>query len=67
MLYIRRLELIDENDNIVFSLRHVKASQGLIQALDICNKKDGKREIKKGFANYLRRVDNEFKEYFSLQ
>lgn len=59
MIYIRRLELVDENDEIIYKAKHISATKGLSIALKIVKEKGGIKEK-------LQQLDEEFKEYFNF-
>ena len=63
--YINKLEIVDENNTILFRLNKCKAQEALNSAMLFLAQKEGitKKEIKKSYWNEL---DKEFKEYFEL-
>lgn len=66
MLYIRKLEIVDETDNVILRLKRKNAVEGLTSALDVVRQKDNINSFKEIFKNYLKKIDEEFKEYFNI-
>jgi len=59
MIYIKKLVLVDEFDQVVFKTERTKAIDGLATAMKIVKDKGGiKRRLKE--------LDEEFKEYFKI-
>lgn len=65
MLYIRKLELVDEYDNLILKIKSQKATEALSKAMSIVNAKEGPKEIK-NIWDKLKKLDKEFQEYFSM-
>jgi len=65
MLYIKKLVITDENDNVIHTIGHIKALDGLTEAIALVNLKDG-ISSKGRIAKKLSEIDMEFKEYFNL-
>lgn len=61
-LYIRKLELCDENDEVIYRASHAPASEILSKALQIVKQKDGTNKIRIA----LRRIDTELANYFKI-
>ena len=66
MLYIRKLELANENDETVFKIKGVKAREGLSKALEFMKDKEGDGEVRGVFKEFLSKLDKEFKDYFDM-
>jgi len=66
MLYVRKLDLIDEGDNVILKIRNQEATQALSKAMSIVNAKEGPNEIKTIW-DKLKKLDKEFQEYFSME
>lgn len=60
-LYIKRLVISDETDNVVYEVRNVKAYDGLRKAIRVIEAKDGG-----GFRGWLHKIDKDFEEAFRL-
>ena len=67
MLFVRKLELVDEDDNILLKIKsNKKASVALSEAMSIVKAKEGNKEIKTIW-DKLKKLDKEFQEYFSME
>lgn len=66
MLYVRKLDLVDEDDNIVLKIRSQEATQALSKAMSVVKAKEGPKEIK-SIWDKLKKLDKEFQEYFSME
>lgn len=66
MLYVRKLDIVDEDDNIVLRIRDKKASVALSEAMSVVKAKEGDKEIKTIW-DKLAKLDKEFQEYFSME
>jgi hypothetical protein len=64
-LYIRSLIVVDDSDNIVYKTTNIKADKALKELCEIVELKDHKSKFLK-LKDYLRGLDNEFKNYFDL-
>jgi hypothetical protein len=58
MLYIRTLEIVDENDTVIHKIKQIPARIGLIYALNIIDKKEG------GLKRYIKELDQDYRELF---
>ena len=65
MLYVRKLDLVDEDDNVILKIRSQEATQALSKAMSIVQAKEGTKEIK-SIWDKLKKLDKEFQEYFSM-
>lgn len=65
MLYIRKLDMVDEDDNVVLKIRSQEATQALSKAMSIVQAKEGNKEVKTIW-DRLKKLDKEFQEYFSM-
>ena len=65
MLYVRKIEIVTENDTVVFKSKQKEAIQGLSEALAIVKCKEG--EKKKTLLKTIKRIDKEFKEFYDLR
>ncbi|KKK58447.1 hypothetical protein LCGC14_3044370, partial [marine sediment metagenome] len=66
MLFVRKLDIVDEDDNLVLKIRSKKASVALSEAMAIVKAKEGDKEIKTIW-DKLKILDKEFQEYFSME
>lgn len=66
MLYIRKLEISDENEETIYKVKNIKADIGLKEALAIVNEKQGRKETRGIFRKFLADLDEEFKNYFYM-
>lgn len=66
MIYIRKLELCDHEDNVIFKIQNKKAIEGLHEAMLVVKQKDSltKSDLKR---NFWRDLDTEFQEYFRVR
>jgi hypothetical protein len=66
MIYITKLEMVDENNNIVYRVERKKAIETLNEAILLVMQKEGltKKEMK---GKFWKSLDNEFKDYFGIQ
>jgi len=62
-IYIKRLELVDENNNKLFSLYDCSANKGMKRAINFIRVKDGDRSFKK----IIRDLDDDFKIMIGLK
>ena len=62
MLYLKKLVIIDECDEIVFKSDNKKAMEGLAEAMDFIQRKEGLKGLKK----FLYDLDKQFKEMYRL-
>lgn len=60
MIYIKKLILVDESDNIIFKTERKKAVDGLAAAMKIVKDKGGIKAK-------LQQIDQEMKEYFGME
>lgn len=65
-LFIRKVELVDEYDNIILKLYNVPASVGVNKILNKINDNEGKVKVQGIFKKFLYDLDNEFREYFKI-
>jgi hypothetical protein len=66
MLYVHRLELADEDGNVLYKVTNKKAEEALQKALSIVKAKEGKKSLNNIFLKFARDVDNELKDYFRI-
>lgn len=66
MLYIRKLDLVDEDDNLVLKIRSQEATRALSKAMSVVKAKEGPNEVKTIWEK-LKKLDKEFQEYFSME
>jgi len=59
MLYIKKLVVVNENDEIILRLNHTKALEGATTLLKVINDKGGIKQR-------LKELDEEFKDYFNF-
>lgn len=59
MLYIKKLIVVDENDEIILRLNHTKALEGATILLRVISDKGGIKQR-------LKELDEEFKDYFNF-
>lgn len=55
-IFIRRLELVDENDIVIYRCRNKRANKEMPNIISIIEEKDG--------GGYWRKLDNDFKKLF---
>jgi len=67
MLYIRKLEIIDEQDNIILKLKGCKADKGIRTALKVIEAKEGNKTFKDSLQKYFRQLDEDFINYFGFR
>lgn len=65
-LYIRKLILVDENDNVIYGVEKTTATKGLTKALSIVRDKEGLATLREQLKKNVRELDKEFKEYFNM-
>ena len=66
MLYIRKLEISDDQDQTIFKIKNMDAEKGLRKALQLIDNVQGKKEVKGIFRRFLKDLDKEFKQYFDM-
>jgi hypothetical protein len=66
MLYIKTLIICDKDDQVIFKIARQPAVEGLQQALQIVNEKDGPKSFRKILSTYMDQLDKEFKDYFNM-
>lgn len=63
MLYVRKIEIVNDNDVVICRIQKKEALEGLSEAMAIVKNKDGGGSI----VEKLKRIDQEFKDYFMLK
>jgi uncharacterized protein YyaL (SSP411 family) len=66
MLYVRKLEIVDETDTTVLTIKNKDAIFALNTALKVVNQKEGGKRAKGLIRKFLKDLDQEFKEYFDM-
>ncbi len=54
-IFIRRLELVDENDTVIYRCKNKRACKELPEIIQVIEQKDG---------GYWRQLDNDYKKLF---
>lgn len=66
-LYIRKLEIVDDADNIIYRIKNVSVRRGFQDALETIRQKDGKKAVFKIFLKFAKFLDDDFKKLFKLE
>lgn len=66
-LYIRRLEIVDDTDQVIHKVRDVGVKKGFYEALRIVEQKDGRSTLKKIFIKFARDLDDKLKESLGME
>ncbi len=66
-LYFRKVEIVDDTDNIIYREKNISVKKGIINILNIIEKKDGRKTLKLVFINFSKYLDNEFKTLFQME
>lgn len=66
-LYIRRLEIVDDSDNVIHKVKDVPLSKGLEKALEIVKHKDGNKNFKRLINKFVDYLDQDFKILLGLE
>lgn len=65
-LFIRSLEIVDEDNRIVHRLKDVPIKKGLHTALALVQEKDGDKSLYKIMSGYFRNIDEKLKDYLQI-
>lgn len=66
-LYFRKIEIVDDSDNIIYRQKDISIRRGIHNILSIIEAKDGKKTLKSVFYNFSKYLDNEFKVLFQME
>lgn len=66
-LYIRKVEIVDDNDTIIYKAKDIPVNKGMEKILQIIQYKDGKKTVLSILSKFIKNVDDELKSYFNLE
>ena len=66
-IYIRKLEIVDDNDNIIYKVSDVPLKQGMQGALEVIQHKDSEKTVAKIFSKFVKYIDEDFKNLFGME
>jgi len=66
-LYIRKLEIVDDSDNVIHKVKNVPVKKGIHDALRIIEHKDSKKTLKRILLDFRNYLDKDFKALFYME
>ena len=66
-LYIRRLEIVDDSDKVIYRVKDVSVKKGFQDALEVIRYKDSEKSLRNILKNVAKYVDDDFKKLFGLE
>lgn len=66
-LFMRRMEIVDEFDNVIYKVKDLPVRYAMQGALEIIEYKDSKKTVVKIFSKSIKFLDKEFKTLFNME
>ena len=65
-LFIRRCEIVDEYNTVLYKIKEVPIKKGIVQIMDIVKNKDGTKTVKGILSKFYKYLDDDFKKLLNI-